>query len=465
MPSISWTADQNATCPFETGTCIYGDTAAFQMTSKPINSHFDLGINAPSSGRIDLEMTTTCAPLQRRPFARSLNSSDPDFYGRPDDTIVEYYYGPIPGVSNYTTAYNDHATYDNIGYSLTAFSASAGTDHTTGGFQPVPAINTTDADLSLLFIAANSVAYSEPCADPIFSANIPYNNTVGEIAISGYYPDYWVTVLGCTEQYRICNPKTNQCTGKQGLMQLSRAFTANEAGLDINDIQSATAQRLLGALQVSTIYYATFSRLGAALRASESLSTLTQRYLPPNQWHIEVGSMFDTGLARLQQKTQEYATGPANVPRGSYVQAPNPNIAADIPYRAMCYSQLVNDSSDTMSFSVVGLAILFGVGGIIIFVALTIDTIFGWLQLKFNTGLHARTEWLVTDKLEMQRLLFEEVKLGDWDDTKRIPVTWQNQKFVGVADRHLNGMLKGQSSSGDGAGVQLVEEHFELKAL
>jgi len=434
------------------------------MVSKRINSHFDLGINAPSAGRIEIEKTTTCAPVRTRSFAKVLTSSDPGFYGRPDDTIAEYYYGPVVGVTNYTYAYNDHATFDNNGYTLTALTASAGTAQVTGTFEPVPALNTTDADLSLLFIAANSVYYSEPCGDPIFSANTYYSSNTSNVFLEGYYPDYWVSVLGCSEQYRICNPNTNQCTPSQGLMQLSRAFDENEGGLDINVLQNAVANRLLRVLQVSNVYYATFARLGAALQASETLSTLSQRYLPPNQWHIEVGSWFDAGLARLQQRTQEYATGPANVQRGSYVLAPDPSLLADIPYRAMCYSQLVNDSSDTMSFSVLGMGILFGVGAMIVFTSLTIDTIVGWIQLKLQKGLHARTEWLVNDKLEMQRLLFEEMKLGQWDDSKRLPVTFKGQSFVGVADRHLNGMLKGQADHEDGATAELVEEHFDSKA-
>ena len=433
------------------------------MISKRINSHYDLGINAPSAGRIEVEKTTTCAPLRTRPFVRTLNSSDPDFYGRPGDTIAEYNYGPMGNVTNYTYAYNDHAAFDGHGYSLSAYSASAG-NAKVGALEPVSALNNSNADLSLVFIAPNSVYYSEPCSDPVFSANSYYSNTDGDVTVEGYYPDYWVSVLGCSEQYRICDPNTNQCTPKQGLMQLQNSFYENRGGPDLNDVQNAIGQRLIGALQVSNVYYATFTRLGAALRASESLSTLSQRYLPPNQWHTEVGSWFDTSLARLQQKTQEYAIGMANVPRGSYILSPNPNITADIPYRAMCYSQLVNDSSDTMSFSIVGMGVLFGVGAIIIFMSLTIDTIVGWVQLRLKVGLHARTEWLITDKLEMQRLLFEEMKLGQWDDSRRLPVTFKNQSFVGVADRHLNGMLKGQARCEDGADVQLVEERFDTKA-
>jgi len=463
VPSISWTSDQNATCPFESGTCIYGDSAAFRMVSQRINSHFDLGINAPSAGRIEVEKTTTCAPVRTRSFVQALNSSDPRFYGRPDDTIAEYYYGPVVGITNYTYAYNDHAAFDNNGYTLTAVFASAGTTEATGGFEPVPALNTTDADLSLLFISANSVYYSEPCGDPVFSANTPYSSNTSGLLLEGYYPDYWVSVLGCTEQYRICDPNTDKCTPGQGLLQLKRAFDANEGGLDINELQKAVATRLLTALQPSSVYDATSIRRGAALRASDTLSMLSQRYLPPNQWHIEVGSWFDAGLARLQQRTQEYATGPANVPRGSYILTPNPTLLVDIPYRAMCHSQLVNDSSDTMSFSVLGMSILFGVGTMIIFTSLTIDTIVGWIQVRLKKGLHARTEWLVNDKLEMQRLLFEEMKLGKWDDSKSLPVTFKGQTFVGVADRHLDGMLKGQADHEDGAAAQLVEEHFDSK--
>lgn len=50
---IKWTSDQNATCPFENGTtCVWSDTAAYKMETQEIDSHVDLGINAPIHHRV-----------------------------------------------------------------------------------------------------------------------------------------------------------------------------------------------------------------------------------------------------------------------------------------------------------------------------------------------------------------------------------------------------------------------------
>lgn len=89
--------------------------------------------------------------------------------------------------------------------------------------------------------------------------------------------------------------------------------------------------------------------------------------------------MQHAGLALIQQKVQEYATGPATIVSGSYVLHPNRTLAVDALWVDFCYSQIVNDSSDTMSFSVLGLVLLLGIGGIIICISLTIDSIVGYI--------------------------------------------------------------------------------------
>ena len=388
-------------------------------------------------------------------------TDDPEGLGRPGDIIMKYYYGETVGLSNLTFAYNDHAAADSFPYSLKVMTATAGFNSGQGTFIPVPAINRTDADLSLVFLTPNAVTYENPCDDALFAAHYHVETTSLGINLSYYTADRYVNVLGCTEQYRVCNPDNGVCTDNLGVMQTQNAVSENGKGLRLNAAQTATAIRLIGALQVSTVYYQTFTRLGGALRATEKLSGLTQRFLPANQWHIEVGSWFDTGLARLQQRAQDYATGPSTTPRGGMILKPDTQThPEDAPWLAMCYSQLVNDSSDTMSFSVVGLAVLFGIGAIIIFWSIIMDTIVGWIQLKTGAGLHARMEWLTNDKLQLQKLLHEEMRLGTWHDGTRLPVTPKDQKFMGPADKHVNLAL---NQNEDGAGAQLVNEHFSTK--
>ena len=110
-----------------------------------------------------------------------------------------------------------------------------------------------------------------------------------------------------------------------------------------------------------------------------------------------------------------------------------------MPWVNFCYSQIVNDSSDTMSFSVLGLVLLLGIGGIIICVSLTVESVVGYIQQKTGRGSHARMEWMTNDQLQMQRLLFSEMRLGQWteDPNEKIPTTVKgDDRFVGLAAGH-----------------------------
>ncbi|KAK5103630.1 hypothetical protein LTS08_003048 [Lithohypha guttulata] len=469
-PAIEWASNTNATCPFTSGMCYWNDLSAISITSKMIDSHLDLGINSAPRGRIQFEKTTTCAPMRTRAFATQVNvteeNSDTE-NGIPGDYIYKFWLGQMVGdsgtnVTNYTYQYNLHTAMDNIGYTLASYQSLAGYPLNPGVYVPIKEISNTNADLSLLFLASNSIRYEKPTNDPLFAAHYSYN-------LSGYTwwsSDQYVTVLGCSEQYRVCNPNNGVCTPRMGTIQLQQAFLANGDGLNLNLNQNATAFRVVLAAAYSSVYHATFTRGGNALRASETVSTLSQAVLPADQWHIEVGAWFDTGLSRIQAMIEQYVVPPKALP-GSHVQPYQ--AGRDNPYWVMCYNQIVNDSSSSMSFSVLGLAILFVIGGAIIFLSMTIDTVVGYIQHKTGKGLHARMEWIVNDKLQMQRMLHREMKLGQWHEgTSRIPVTvgYGEQKFSGpaeyelLAQDHVHGEASGVD---DAARVQLVQEEHEPK--
>ena len=275
-----------------------------------------------------------------------------------------------------------------------------------------------------------------------------------------------MSVIGCSEEYRVCNPNNGVCTPKMGNYQLQHALMANTDGLELNARQNVTAYRTVIASSSSSIYHATHTRGGGALRANEGVSQLSQSALPNNQWHIEVGAWFDAGLSRLQALIQEYVTNPSNLVPGSYLMRFD-EVPGNIWWE-QCYSQLVNDSTDSSSFSVLGLAVLFIAGGLIILASLTMDTVIGFIQNKTKHGAHARMEWIIHDKLQMQRMLYRDMGLGVWHEgTQKIPVTagrenWQC--FPGPAERELDDEDVNRRASGgsdDGAGVQLVgEEHY-----
>ena len=141
---LPWKVNQNATCPFTNGICIYGGSSAYEMDTGYIDSHEALGINAPRFERVQYRKVSTCklvphatlplsfyylpkeiliqrklgSPIHTKGYATELNDTtlgDVD-YG---DLLIQYNYGPVAGVTNYTYQYNFRNSLLRNGYSLT----------------------------------------------------------------------------------------------------------------------------------------------------------------------------------------------------------------------------------------------------------------------------------------------------------------------------------------------------------
>lgn len=399
--SLLYTVDQNATCPFRDGTCVYGNTAAFRMDTGLINSHFDLGINAPTHERVQTRMVTTCAPLHVRNFTTILSGNQMD-QALPEDYFWERQYGNLStntaAVSaNYTFSYNPHAAIDDFGYSINAAEALA--KFPGNAWFPIPALNRTDADITIVMITPNSMRFAAPNNDPVFGAH----KTSSHVDYQGqthtwYLPQYWVSIISCAEQHQICNPLNSACTPLVGSIPLLRQSLAPELGL--NSVQQVIMERISTVLPYTSVYQTVYPRKDSALRAQEKVTDLEQAPIPDNQWIIELSHWFEAGLARLQRGIVEYATGPTNIIPGLSVFLPN-----DAVSKAMCYSQKIRDLQGTISFSVLGFVIILSVGGFIIFTSLVLDTIVGLIQRTVNKAQHARLNWILDDKLQLQRMI------------------------------------------------------------
>jgi hypothetical protein len=104
---------ENLDLPFSGSECnITYNTGLYLMYTGILDSHDDLGINAPPQDRIRSQKNVTCSPL----FIHSANSTG-DF-GSSDYT--EYNYGSFPSLNqNYTYLCNPKTTMDNVGYQIT----------------------------------------------------------------------------------------------------------------------------------------------------------------------------------------------------------------------------------------------------------------------------------------------------------------------------------------------------------
>jgi hypothetical protein len=111
-PRIPYTTNQNASCPFGPGACMITDTAAFEMDTGLLDSHFDFGINAQPRDRIKYRRVATCAPLHTKPIGSVRNTT---LLG----PVVYLDAGPQPNLGlNYTFSYQKKDETSDFGYYL-----------------------------------------------------------------------------------------------------------------------------------------------------------------------------------------------------------------------------------------------------------------------------------------------------------------------------------------------------------
>jgi hypothetical protein len=107
------------------------------------------------------------------------------------------------------------------------------------------------SDITLLFLAQNSVHYTQPVYDPWFLAdgtNWESKNFImsrnGTTAAQNYsLANSYVRALGCVEQFRFCNPNSGACTPYSGSVELGLELDA----LKLNYAQVAAAKILMSA--------------------------------------------------------------------------------------------------------------------------------------------------------------------------------------------------------------------------
>ena len=240
-----------------------------------------------------------------------------------------------------------------------------------------------------------------------------------------YTSDRYVNVMGCIDQHQFCNPATGNCTELTASDPVFRAIPT----IGLNEAQTATATRLgVSGLLMST-YFSVEPRGVSAFRASETIHDVVQIALPDNQWILEVSSWFGVSLARLQQKAVQYATGP------SYdIEVEKPRTKEEIN---MCKNQIIRSPGGTISFSVLGLCIIFIIGGILIVTSLVIDTLVGFIRRQLDWKKYKSLQWTLDEKLQLQRLAYEEAGQGHWDGCSgSVPVMKKDDR-IGVP-KHVN---------------------------
>jgi hypothetical protein len=129
--------------------------------------------------------------------------------------------------------------------------------------------------------------------------------------------------------------------------------------------------------------------------------------LPDDQWIQESNHLFSLTLNTVQRFITEFATGPPS----PYSQYTAGWIDEHPSFEFLCNNQIIRSPNFT-SFSVLGISLIFGLGGLTICSSLCLEPIVAHFQRKYKTGLFQQVRWQLDGKLQLQHIAFEEAGLG-----------------------------------------------------
>jgi len=290
-------------------------------------------------------------------------------------------------------------------------------------FQPLPQISSNPLlPMSLVFLA-NRAFYDDIVLDPWFNATSALeswvigsdNSTVQETLYLSSNPG---AVLACTEQLQVCNPAGEQsrnCTDLDTWYQWGGFLNYYDGNvvpqleeIGLNRMQQTTTMVLMDAA-ISASVWNVVGQLGdEALIASNFLTkqeTFWSPTLASNQWQIEVTNWFSIGLAQLQRGfVSTYRIPSEDILRDYWSSFPEDATSE----RLFCASQKVQNLAYT-TFSVLGLSINFGIGGLLLIIGYTIPILVPWWQTrraeKGGGQSFANERWLMDHALELSRAL------------------------------------------------------------
>lgn len=146
-------------------------------------------------------------------------------------------------------------------------------------------------------------------------------------------------------------------------------------------------------------------------------------------------------------------------------------------------------SSAYSNFSVLGLASILIVGGLIIILGYTLESIIDFIERRIHVIKYSRLEWSTNDVLQMHRIANEELSIGTWDKctgVRAVPITACSEKLAvldiqdpkhprlkapenkdnAVGNAHSSSATKVNSQGGDGNGSSTTadgEPHSSLE--
>lgn len=180
-------------------------------------------------------------------------------------------------------------------------------------FAPDPRLFRPDADMYLIFLSGNGVAFYDPTNDPWYRGFVPWKevNTLAyedNINMTVYRPDEAASPMGCIQQWQYCNAehKCGELASYYDAVTTAAPClnTSLEAALGYADVSGQTSSQFayFGAIMYSAQDLITILRvLGvAALDSSRQFESGFVGPIPSDQWKLDVTHWWTTMLAAKQ---------------------------------------------------------------------------------------------------------------------------------------------------------------------
>ncbi|RYN56306.1 hypothetical protein AA0118_g8267 [Alternaria tenuissima] len=299
-----------SSCPFDDNEiCRFGALPGKAVTFD--TGYLDsslLGINANPT--YTFRRTTTCAPLSDQPpYVQH-------FYNSPVDRGYLYQYGKLYNVddkcegtpellTDYTMRIVGHP-FEWLApvYRLNTFATSLGIP-SCDFYQPhrsliAPGLDTQSRTktLTIVFITALHIVYTQKSIDPIFPADDPYKFQDGTVE---YYKNSSPKsrAFACIDETQFCDPTNTYCWHEYEKIPDQVSHIAEDPAYWF----------MVNALKKSNTYDSIKLRLGSSLLAQQRVGEARSQALANNHWELEAEHMFKTSLARAQFDAWSLASG------------------------------------------------------------------------------------------------------------------------------------------------------------
>lgn len=272
--------------------------------------------------------------------------------------------------------------------------------------------------MSIFFITSNDMTNINQVYDPIFATK-PSGREVSDVP--AYVPVNRVSILGCTEEYELCNPTLpagDRCVPLHRKMDNQTLFNR----LQLNPTQSATALILRHELVKNSLHYYV-NIMSPQLLASTTLrrgSTTYFQYFPfpIDQWRKEVSRWFDMNLIMLQSAFVDFATGPLDGDARVYIEEPGDLVEHHPDVRQglwdICKTQIVRNVVGVRSFNLRTILAVVITGTAIAILGCWLPDMTGWVQKMLNRDGVRRQQWIQDDMLQPAPPAYQGLPRGEY---------------------------------------------------